>query len=137
MRRTSIGLLVLLASPVCVGSALAWPTDPTQNVAIARGPGEQAVFAMATDAPAGEPAERYLARHEGELVARVAYWSGAGPGVVRSLLRALSERATTLGLRVAGLEAATLIELTAFGTAVMMHWRYTHAFRAARAEVIS
>ena len=95
------------------------------------------VFAMATDAPAGEPAERYLARHEGELVARVAYWSGAGPGVVRSLLRALSERATTLGLRVAGLEAATLIELTAFGTAVMMHWRYTHAFRAARAEVIS
>jgi hypothetical protein len=37
---------------------------------------------------------------------------------------------------VAGLEAATLIELSAFGTAVVMHWRYTHAFRAARAEVI-
>ena len=40
-----------------------------------------------------------------------------------------------LELRVTGLEAATLIELTAFGTAVMMHWRYTRAFRAAHVEV--
>jgi hypothetical protein len=93
------------------------------------------VFAMAGDAPAGEPASRYLARNEGELVARIAYWAGVGPGAVRSLLHALVERASALELRVAGLEAATLIELTAFGTAVMMHWRYTHAFRAARAEV--
>jgi len=27
---------------------------------------------------------------------------------------------------VAGLDAATLIELTAFGTTVAMHWRYQH-----------
>ena len=93
------------------------------------------VFGSRTDAPAGEPAEHYLARHEGELIARVAYWAGVGPAAVRSLLRALAERAAAMDLRVAGLEAATLIELTAFGTAVMMHWRYTHAFRAARAEV--
>ena len=92
------------------------------------------VFATALDAPAGEPASRYLARNEGELVGRIAYWAGVGPAAVRSLLRALAERAGALELRVAGLEAATLIELTAFGTAVMMHWRYTHAFRAARAE---
>ena len=95
------------------------------------------VFAGASDAPAGELAERYLGRNEGELVARIAYWAGVGPAAVRSLLRALAGRAATLELRVAGLEAATLIELTAFGTAVMMHWRYTHAFRAARAEVNS
>ena len=95
------------------------------------------VFAGATDAPAGERAEHYLGRNEGELVARIAYWAGVGPAAVRSLLRALAVRAGTLELRVAGLEAATLIELTAFGTAVMMHWRYTHAFRAARAEVNS
>jgi hypothetical protein len=30
-------------------------------------------------------------------------------------------------LRVRGLEASTLIELTAFGTAVMMNYRYTDA----------
>jgi hypothetical protein len=88
------------------------------------------VFARAGDAPAGEPAARYLAAHEGELVARIAYWTGEGPRIVRTLLRALAERAAALDLRVAGLEAATLIELTAFGTAVMMHWRYTRAFRS-------
>jgi hypothetical protein len=92
------------------------------------------VFASAADAPAGEPAAAYLRRHEGELVARIAYWSGVGPAAVRSLLGALADRAATLGLRVAGLDAATLIELSAFGTAVVMHWRYTHAFRAARAQ---
>jgi hypothetical protein len=95
------------------------------------------VFASASDAPAGEEAARYLARHEGELVARIAYWAGVGPASVRSLLLALQRRASAMDLRVAGLEAATLIELTAFGTTVMMHWRYTHAFRAARAEVHS
>ena len=95
------------------------------------------IFAGEADAPAGEPAARYLERHEGELVARIAYWAGVGPAAVRSLLRALAERAVVLELRVAGLEAATLIELSAFGTAVMLHWRYTHAFRAARAEVNS
>ena len=93
------------------------------------------VFATAVDAPAGELASRFLARHEGELLARIAYWSGVGPGAVRSLLRALTERAGALELRVAGLEAATLIELAAFGTAVVMHWRYTNAFRATRARV--
>ncbi|NUP57667.1 MAG: hypothetical protein HOQ19_17700, partial [Gemmatimonadaceae bacterium] len=70
-----------------------------------------------------------------ELVSRISYWAGVAPAAVRSLLRALEERASALELRSAGLEAATLIELTAFGTAVMMHWRYTNAFRATRAEV--
>jgi hypothetical protein len=95
------------------------------------------LFASAADSPAGELAANFLARHEGELVARVAYWSGVGPAAVRSLLRALMERAAALALHVAGLEAATLIELAAFGTAVVMHWRYTNAFRATRAEVRS
>jgi len=95
------------------------------------------VFASTDDAPAGEPAARWLELHEGELVARISYWTGVAPSAVRSLLRALAGRAAALGLRTAGLEASTLIELTAFGTAVMMHWRYTHAFRAARAEVSS
>ncbi|MFL5608989.1 MAG: putative zinc-binding metallopeptidase [Gemmatimonadaceae bacterium] len=95
------------------------------------------VFASAADAPGGELAANFLARHEGELVARIAYWSGVGPAAVRSLLRALTERAAALELHVVGLEAATLIELAAFGTAVVMHWRYTNAFRATHAEVRS
>jgi hypothetical protein len=47
-----------------------------------------------------------------------------GPMAVRSVIQALAERAGTLKLFVAGLEATTLIELTAFGMAVTMHWRY-------------
>jgi Putative zinc-binding metallo-peptidase len=85
------------------------------------------IFARVSDAPAGEPASDYLARHEGELVARVAYWAGVGPAAVRSLIRALRQRASALELRVAGLDATTLIELTAFGTAVLLHWRYGRA----------
>ena len=57
------------------------------------------------------------ARQGADLVAR---------DCASSLLRALADRSATLGLHVAGLEAATLIELTAFGTAVAMHWRYLH-----------
>jgi len=84
------------------------------------------VFAHHADAPAGEEAANFLRRHEGELVARISYWAGVGPTAVRSLLGALAARAAALRLHVAGLEAATLIELTAFGTAVAMHWRYQH-----------
>ena len=61
---------------------------------------------------------------------RIAYWTGEAPPLVRALVRVLRDRAATLALRVSGLEAATLIELTAFGTAVMMHWRYTGGGRA-------
>ena len=57
--------------------------------------------------------------------------------IVRTLARALRTRAAALDLRVAGLEAATLIELTAFGTAVMMHWRYERTFQASPARTVS
>ena len=92
------------------------------------------VFARASDAPQGESAARYLRSHEGELVTRIAYWTGEGAGAVRALVRALRDRAEQLDLRATGLEAATLIELTAFGTAVMMHWRYTRVFRGTHHE---
>jgi hypothetical protein len=92
------------------------------------------VFARPTEAPTGDAAVRFLASHEGELVTRIAYWTGEGPGAVRALVRVLEERAAQLDLRATGLEAATLIELTAFGTAVMMHWRYTRAFRSTHHE---
>jgi len=34
------------------------------------------VFARPSDAPLGESAVRYLSSHEGELVTRIAYWTG-------------------------------------------------------------
>jgi hypothetical protein len=88
------------------------------------------IFATGADAPAGEAASVFLLRHEGELVSRISYWAGMGPAAVRSLVRAIADRAAVLGLRVAGLEAATLIELTAFGMAVAMHWRYLQVHAA-------
>ncbi|MEO5818198.1 MAG: putative zinc-binding metallopeptidase [Gemmatimonadaceae bacterium] len=88
------------------------------------------IFARVADAPAGETAHDFLERHEGELVARLSYWAGVGPAAVRSLIRGLGQRASALALRVAGLDAATLIELTAFGTAVLLHWRYTRVVDA-------
>lgn len=83
------------------------------------------VFATRSDAPVGEMAGAFLARHEGELVVRMSYWAGVTPAVARALLRSLRERSEAAHLHVAGLEATTLIELTAFGTAVLLHWRYT------------
>lgn len=83
------------------------------------------IFAAAADAPGGEPAAGFLARHEGEMVARLSHWTGEAPALARSLIRGLSDRAAAMGLRVAGLEAATLVELTAFATSVLMHHRHT------------
>ena len=83
------------------------------------------VFATSADAPVGERAAVFLERHEGELVVRLSYWAGVAPAAARALLRSLRERSLAQQLHVAGLEAATLIELTAFGTAVLLHWRYT------------
>lgn len=93
------------------------------------------IFAVAAESPSGELAGGFLRRHEGELTTRIAYWSGVSATMVRSLIGALAARADALALRLAALEATTLIELTAFGTAVVMHWRSTHILRARRGEV--
>ena len=90
------------------------------------------VFASAAEAPGAEPAQSFLRRHERELVARIAYWTGESPTVVRALVELMAERAGALELRMSGLEASTLIELTAFGTAVIMNYRYTDAFDGVR-----
>jgi hypothetical protein len=92
------------------------------------------IFARAKDAPGGEPAHAFLARHYREIVTRVAFWTSEHPSVVRSLVDVLQRRAESLGLRVGGLEAATLIELTAFSTAVVMLHRYTRVIGRARSS---
>ncbi len=92
------------------------------------------IFGTTADASAGEEAAMFLRRHRRELVRRIAYWTGESTMVTRQLVDLWAERAQAMALRVVGLEASTLIELTAFGTAVMMNYRYTHALGGARAE---
>jgi hypothetical protein len=72
----------------------------------------------------GEDAGAFIRRHRKELVGRIAYWTGETGGAVRQFVDFLAERAHKLGLRT-GPGDPTLIELTAFGTAVIMNYRYT------------
>ena len=96
------------------------------------------IFLSAADAPGGEEAHWFIRRHYREIVSRISYWTSESPSVVRSLVDHLARRSEALGLRVGGLEAATLVELTAFGTAVVMNHRYAHTLgrpsRGARPE---
>src|SRR5687767_5266780 len=85
------------------------------------------IFATLADAPEGERAADFLRRHRREVVRRIAYWTGESATILRAFIDFLAARTDRLDLRVSGLEAATLIELTSFGTAVMMNYRYTSA----------
>jgi len=90
------------------------------------------IFVRDAEAPAGELASEFLRRHYREVVARVAFWTSEHPSVVRSLVDVLQRRAEALALRVGAVEAATLIELTAFATAVVMLHRQTQVMGRAR-----
>jgi hypothetical protein len=83
------------------------------------------IFVSAADAPGAEPARWFIHRHYREIVSRISYWTSEGPGVTRTLIDHLAIRAEALDLRVGGLDASTLIELTAFATAVVMNHRST------------
>jgi hypothetical protein len=83
------------------------------------------IFTSRDAAPRGEDAMGFVQRHFREIVGRIAYWTGESPAIVRALINHLAARSGELALRVGGLEAATLIELTAFGTAVIMNHRHT------------
>jgi len=87
----------------------------------------RALFGSAEDAPEGESAAEFVRRHRREIVSRIAYWTGESTITVRAFVDFLVQRVAALELRVRGLEASTLIELTAFGTAVMMNYRLTDA----------
>jgi hypothetical protein len=84
------------------------------------------IFAARHEAADAESAGAFVERHHREIVSRISYWTSEPPSVVRSLIDHVTRRAAALDLRAGALEAATLIELTAFGTAVVMSYRYTH-----------
>jgi hypothetical protein len=88
------------------------------------------IFMRPADAPSGEPAHAFVQRHYREIVGRITYWTSEPPSVVRSLIDHAAQRARELDLRVGMLEAATLIELTAFGTTVAMQYRETRRSRS-------
>jgi hypothetical protein len=90
------------------------------------------IFVRRPEAPEGEPAHTFLRRHHREIVSRIAFWTSERPSVVRSLIDVLVRRAEALGLRAGAVDAATLIELTAFATAVVMMYRHTHVIGRAR-----
>jgi hypothetical protein len=81
------------------------------------------IFGTEEESPSGKVASEFLASHRREIVGRISYWTGESPSAVRQFVDLLRSRAQHLGLRVRGLDASTLIELTAFGTAVMMNFR--------------
>ena len=85
------------------------------------------IFVTALQAPAAESARDFISRHKREIVTRISYWTGENASIVRQFVDFLAQRVEELELRLGGLEASTLIELTAFGTAVMMNYRHTNA----------
>jgi hypothetical protein len=68
----------------------------------------------------------FIRHHRHELVRRIAYWTGETTYIVRQLVDHLLERADALELAHTGDGKATLVELTAFSTAVVMNYRYTN-----------
>ncbi len=85
------------------------------------------IFVTVAQAPEAVSAADFISRHKREIVTRISYWTGENASVVRHFVEFLARRVSELDLRLGGLEASTLIELTAFGTAVMMNYRHTNA----------
>ena len=81
------------------------------------------IFASVTDSPEGQNAADFLTEHRREIAGRISYWTGESPSSVKQLLDLLRRKSAQLELRVRGLEASTLVEFTAFVTAVMMNYR--------------
>ena len=85
------------------------------------------IFVGSDQAPGAASATDFISRHKREIVTRISYWTGENASIVRQFVDFLAQRVQELELRLGGLEASTLIELTAFGTAVMMNYRHTNA----------
>ena len=90
------------------------------------------LFGRKADMPDKDSAGDFIRAHRREIVARIAYWTGEPAAVVRKFVDLVTDRADKLDLAVRGREASTLIELTAFGTAVVMNYRYTDDFTGER-----
>jgi hypothetical protein len=69
------------------------------------------------------PAAEIIEQHRLTLTDKVAYWTGVQRPLVRRLVRRMARRARELALYgTVGREADYLVELTAFGTMLAMHY---------------
>jgi hypothetical protein len=92
------------------------------------------IFGSSSAAPGTERAADFLRRYRRDVVRRIGYWTGESTVFVREFFDFLMQRAEAMDLRVGGTEPAVLIDLVAFGTAVMMNFRYTDALEGAEEE---
>jgi hypothetical protein len=92
------------------------------------------IFGTHSESPQGESAAAFLDSHRREIVRRISYWSGESPSSVRQFIDLIRNRSALLDLHVRGLEASTLVELTAFATAVMMNYRSASTASTSRSE---
>jgi hypothetical protein len=82
-------------------------------------------------------AAEFLREHRATLVNKVEYWTGVRRSVIRALVAKIEETSARLNLAVpAATEAATLVELTAYATTLVMnyltHGRFIPRARRAR-----
>ena len=69
------------------------------------------------------PAAEFLRGHRATLVNKIEYWTGVRRSVIRALVEKLEETTARLGLAMrSGEEAASLIEVTAYATTLVMNY---------------
>jgi hypothetical protein len=93
-----------------------------------------ALFGSAAAGPDAETAAGFLRRCRRDIVRRIAYWTGESTFFVRAFFDFLVQRCEASDLRVGAAETGVTIDLVAFGTAVMMNFRYTDALESAEEE---
>jgi hypothetical protein len=69
------------------------------------------------------PAAEFLREHRATLVNKIEYWTGVRRSVIRALVGKLEETTARLDLAMRpGEEAATLMEVTAYATTLVMNY---------------
>jgi hypothetical protein len=80
------------------------------------------------------PAADFLRDHRATLVNRIEYWTGVRRSVIQALVTKMQETSARLNLAVpAAAETATLVELTAYATTLVMNF-LTHGHFIPRAR---
>jgi hypothetical protein len=84
---------------------------------------EQIFFRKGRRRSALRPAAEIIEQHRLALTDKLTYWTGVHRPLVRRLVRRMARRARELDLYgTTGREADYLVELTAFGTMLAMHY---------------
>lgn len=74
-------------------------------------------------------AERFMKKHRKVIVDSVSYWSGERKFPIEQLVRKLTARCQSLGLRVGRSDAETHLEIAAYLAALVTHYLFTGKFK--------